>query len=127
MKTEMRNEIEKFVTAYFGSIESGRKYRMDEFVKHPLVWNRMIEVEKTKIEKMGADTKALEAMVNFFNYLKEQFGYQKAALLIGMLGNYEIYSWTGYMMLSEDNFKNMTVEELKADIEELYEEAKFED
>ena len=127
MKTEMRNEIEKFVTAYFGSIESGRKYRMDEFVKHPLVWNKMIEVEKTKIEKMGADTKALEAMVNFFNYLKEQFGYQKAALLVGMLGKYEIYGWTGYMMLSEDNFKNMTVEELKADIDELIEEAKFED
>ena len=127
MKTEMRNEIEKFVTAQWGAIETGRKYRMNEFNKHPHSWNVMLECEKIAIEKMGKSTKDLETMYNFYQVLKNEFGTEKTKLLLGMIGKYDIYGWTGYMILSEDNFKEMTVEELKADIEELYEEAKFED
>lgn len=125
MKNEMRNEIEKFVTAKFGTIESGRKNRMNEFNKHPHNWNMMLEVEKIAIEKMGKSTKDAETMLSFYDYLKNEFGTEKTKLLLGMIGTYDIYGWTGYMILSEDKFKEMTVKELKADIEELYEEEKF--
>ena len=86
----------------------------------------LINEQKTYEKYFGQMNKLRVARTNdFTNGLKEHFGKEKMLVLVGTIGKLDYSTVTGYIVMNENFIKNSTVEELKADIVEVIEEAKF--
>ena len=87
----------------------------------------MIATEKYLAKRFGYDKVKVARMNAFTGGLKEHFGEEKMKVIVNTIGKLDYATVTGYVVMNEDFIKNSTVEELKADIDEVIEEAKFED
>ena len=103
------------------------EYKMAAYKNKKYTWNDMVKEEKYYAKFMGHNKVKVYRMNQFTNGLKEHFGEDKMKVLVGTIGKLDYCTLTGYVVMNEDFIKNNTVEAVKADIEELYEEDKFED
>lgn len=83
----------------------------------------MIAAEKYLAKRFGYDKVKVARMNAFTGGLKEHFGEDKMKVIVGTIGKLDYATVTGHLLFNEKNIKNMTVEELKADFDELIEEA----
>ena len=90
-------------------------------------WKDMVNREKYLAKRFGYNKVKVARMNAFTNGLKEHFGEDKMKVLVGTIGKLDYSTVTGYVVMNENFIKNNTVEAVKADIDEVIEEAKFED
>lgn len=101
------------------------EYKAAACGKKNFTWKDMVNGEKYLAKHFGYDKVKVARMNAFTGGLKEHFGEEKMKVIVGMIGKLDYCTVTGHLLFNENKIKNMTVKDLKADFDELIEEAKF--
>ena len=99
------------------------EYKMAACRNNKYTWNDMVKEENYHAQFMGHNKLKVYRMNQFTNGLKEHFGEEKMMVLVGTIGKVDYATVTGYVVMNEDFIKNSTVEQVKADIDEVIAEA----
>ena len=101
------------------------EYKAAALWKKDYTWKKMVADEKHLAKYFGYNKVKVARMNQFTNGLTEHFGEEKMKVIVLTIGKLDYATVTGYAVINEKKINKMTVEELKADIDELIEEAKF--
>ena len=112
-------KIDEVMREFFG------EYKAAACGNKNFTWKDMVNREKYLAKRFGYNKVKVARMNAFTNGLTENFGEDKAKVIINAIGKIDYCTVTGYVVMNEKNIQTATVKAVKADIDELIEEENF--